>query len=685
MIILVQLLQTSFDISSYLVGKHEVDFCERVLDFLTYLVSNFPTRRYVNILLEDHQVIMLSQMSPLFKIPEGTLFRRLLETLQRYIFFPVNDFSAAAYTDLEQTSQQYTKLTFLQELGYQQFPQELKELALSNLSSLLEEKNLKTHLKNLSVQQLHKLCDLLHLRTSEKSIFNIDIEEREYYVSLICHFFSKRESEIDFINKEVLLPDENTLFDDEVIRIHNYNGEGTLAIPRINLQYLTIRDFLWRNYHLYKLESSYAIRKDIQDAVQRLSPKINWNEGVTNFTGWSRMANMISTFAITEVAKPKVGEDFPARVVAEVTFSLSDYSRAIQREWDALRPREVLFLLSIEATVEGSSKEYTGETPFRTHYGIRSIRSCEILQGAGQETADVEDTRVVKPRTIKVLLDPKQYRKDMDRFHHGTEEDIYQTFNVLLRRKSKANNFKAVLETVQNLLNEGGHPPEWFNDVLLGYGNPAGLHYTTFPQESTELEFRDTFLDIGHLEKSFPDTRIVHNITHADSHITLNFGASSSVETKQSDKRKKRKKVAAESSEAMDVDYANTVTATTSENNNNTLFSYMKRRNHIRFNPSQVEAIRSGMSHGLSLIVGPPGTGKTDVAVQIISNLYHSKPNERILFIAHSNQAVNQLFEKVIGLGNELDIPLCTSLIYAHRCKSHSPPSFGSWGRRIGQ
>ncbi len=31
----------------------------------------------------------------------------------------------------------------------------------------------------------------------------------------------------------------------------------------------------------------------------------------------------------------------------------------------------------------------------------------------------------------------------------------------------------------------------------------------------------------------------------------------------------------------------------------------------------QVEAIRSGVNPGLTLVVGPPGTGKTDVAVQV--------------------------------------------------------------------
>ena len=72
--------------------------------------------------------------------------------------------------------------------------------------------------------------------------------------------------------------------------------------------------------------------------------------------------------------------------------------------------------------------------------------------------------------------------------------------------------------------------------------------------------------------------------------------------------------------------------------------------NQIRFTPIQVEAIASGMQPGLTLIVGPPGTGKTDVATQIISNIYHNHPSQRTLLVAHSNQALNQLFQKIVNL-----------------------------------
>ena len=73
----------------------------------------------------------------------------------------------------------------------------------------------------------------------------------------------------------------------------------------------------------------------------------------------------------------------------------------------------------------------------------------------------------------------------------------------------------------------------------------------------------------------------------------------------------------------------------------------------MRFTPTQVEAIRAGTQPGLTLVVGPPGTGKTDVAVQIISNIYHNCPEQRTLIVTHSNQALNQLFEKIMALDME--------------------------------
>ncbi len=45
------------------------------------------------------------------------------------------------------------------------------------------------------------------------------------------------------------------------------------------------------------------------------------------------------------------------------------------------------------------------------------------------------------------------------------------------------------------------------------------------------------------------------------------------------------------------------------------------------------------------------GTGKTDTAVQIMHVLYANNPGQRILLITHSNQALNDLFGKLMQVG----------------------------------
>lgn len=61
-------------------------------------------------------------------------------------------------------------------------------------------------------------------------------------------------------------------------------------------------------------------------------------------------------------------------------------------------------------------------------------------------------------RTLVIALDPAQYQIDVDAHVRaqkagGGGEDLYGTFNLLMRRKAKENNFKAVLESIRCVCN----------------------------------------------------------------------------------------------------------------------------------------------------------------------------------------------------------------------------------------
>lgn len=80
----------------------------------------------------------------------------------------------------------------------------------------------------------------------------------------------------------------------------HYMGEGCLALPKLNMQFLSFHDYLMRNFHLFRLEATYEIQEDIADVVGRMGAYLD-EEDRPCFKGWARMAIPLSAFRITEV------------------------------------------------------------------------------------------------------------------------------------------------------------------------------------------------------------------------------------------------------------------------------------------------------------------------------------------------------------------------------------------------
>jgi intron-binding protein aquarius len=50
------------------------------------------------------------------------------------------------------------------------------------------------------------------------------------------------------------------IWDENLVPGEYYQGENPLALPKLNLQFLTLHDYLLRNFKLFQLESTYEIR-----------------------------------------------------------------------------------------------------------------------------------------------------------------------------------------------------------------------------------------------------------------------------------------------------------------------------------------------------------------------------------------------------------------------------------------
>jgi intron-binding protein aquarius len=70
----------------------------------------------------------------------------------------------------------------------------------------------------------------------------------------------------------------------------SFSKSQCLSIPKLGLQFLTIHDYLTRNFTLFRNESAHQIRQDIHEAVARLNPRYLVPQDKTIMQGHSRMA-----------------------------------------------------------------------------------------------------------------------------------------------------------------------------------------------------------------------------------------------------------------------------------------------------------------------------------------------------------------------------------------------------------
>ncbi|KAL5760333.1 hypothetical protein ACOSQ2_019171 [Xanthoceras sorbifolium] len=653
-------------------GFQQVDdacvlYCERFMEFLIDLLSQLPTRRYLRPLVADVAVVAKCHLSALYNHEKGKLFAQLVDLLQFYENFEIKDHDGTQLTDDEVLLSHYDRLRSFQLLALKKVPK-LQELAVANIGAIHKRADLSKKLSVLLPQELQDLvCSKLKLVSKEDPWS----QRVDFLVEVMVSFFEKQQSQKEAINALPLYPNEQIMWDESLVPSINYSGEGCLALPKLNLQFLTLHDYLLRNFNLFRLESTYEIREDIQEAVPHLLANIN-NEGETAFRGWSRMAVPIKNFKISEVKQPNIGEVKPSSVTAEVTFSISSYKAQIRSEWNSLKEHDVLFLLSIRPSFEPLSAEEAEKASVPQRLGLQYVRGCEIIEVRDEEGTLMNDfTGRIKRdewkppkgelRTVTVALDTAQYHMDVTDIAEKGAEDVYGTFNVLMRRKPKENNFKAILESIRDLMNEYCIVPDWLHNIFLGYGNPSAAQWTNMPDLLEEVDFKDTFLNADHLKESFSDYQVC--FINPDGTENLDPRPPFRIRFPRTLKGNTHalpgnKKVNADSmSDVNMVDVSG-------EKEQLIVEAYIPpdpgpypqdqpKQNSVRFTPTQIGAIISGIQPGLTMVVGPPGTGKTDTAVQILNVLYHNCRSQRTLIITHSNQALNDLFEKIM----ERDVP----------------------------
>jgi intron-binding protein aquarius len=232
------------------------------------------------------------RLSPAFNDEDNGLLRDLYALLKHYTYFSIDDHTGIQHSGAEAYERHCAILATLQRISLKHFKEKLTILALSNYASIDKRSELEGHLEALADAEIVELCNLLNLRTSYPASTKV-VADRQFLVEVLLSTHERRKTFQEAAHDLSILPTERTLFEPTLLRNDSYDGSQPLAIPKLNLQYLTVGDFLWRSFILHRCESFYEIRKDVEETIKRLRPVLG-RTGQTTFEGISKMAVPIS-------------------------------------------------------------------------------------------------------------------------------------------------------------------------------------------------------------------------------------------------------------------------------------------------------------------------------------------------------------------------------------------------------
>ncbi|GIX64046.1 intron-binding protein aquarius [Babesia caballi] len=728
--------------------------CENYMEFIIDLLGQLNMRRIVKPLFDAKLILVRCRQTPLHDHLEGSLFKSMLDILDFYMKFYIDEELGTPLDYDKVMENYYNRLESFQRVCFTKFGTDpvLKSLHLLSAFEIHQKGGLTDTLSQCKSSLLARLA-------MEVGLFSVDETEgekprllqppavnltpikekgkkavKQFLIGVINAHLERQVDSVAFLNGLPLYPTEELLWSSSQLPSgSDYVRLSSLALHKLNLQYLTLFDYLYRNFSLYRLESAYQIKSDLEEAIDACAPRgylsrQNTKIGQsgmseTRFEGSHPMAIELSSLSIREVSAATVLRSDSSFVEAEIVVDTARVKEfQVRRDWQRLKRHDVVFLVAISAPLQQARKrldEYESAEEVPLNLGINLVRGAEVYQVLDEEGHVISDLNPYETRTpigfrliLRVRLDYNQYIADIAR-----DPNIYGSMNLVVRRHARVNNFKAVLGSLRHMINRTTPLPAWLSDLFLGFGDPNRCQYPSMEPSEWQLNFLDTWQNIGHFSETADgflvkvavingcvDDWATHQISESSLYVRSienDVGSGADAVTLASRIASECASWGSLASQGLCVDVAslksvgtNRYMFTTAEGHlmvevdANMLDEFIKngtmthsRRSDLRvspkvavlvprfkvpspvdavaevkskivFTPAQVESIRSGVSNGLTVIVGPPGTGKTDCVCQIVGILFRNMPQERTVVCTHSNYALNDIFTKLVVNGH---------------------------------
>ncbi|KJP85407.1 hypothetical protein AK88_04946 [Plasmodium fragile] len=192
----------------------------------------------------------------------------------------------------------------------------------------------------------------------------------------------------------------------------------------------------------------------------------------TYFANERRMSNKIDSFKIISV------DNNNKKVTAEIVIDLKyKYYERVNNEWNMIRPCDILFLVCVKNYTNHYRNKINviNDGDLKKLLGINYVRGCEVCKYANfVEDGEEGGAEKSSLKRITVYLDYHQYQKDI-----LNDPEIYNSFNLLVRRKQKENNFFYILNNIKTLIMNPDDAviPFWVHDIFLGYCDGSLKYY----------------------------------------------------------------------------------------------------------------------------------------------------------------------------------------------------------------
>ena len=243
---------TSFD-------PEAVKYLERFLEFTIDMISLLATRRFFNQLIVYSHLLVKAAQSEFIKTEFGALFCKLVMRLKFYVRFEIDDVNGMALTENEMTQKHYDHVVELQKAAFKFFRERMASFYLLSASSIDTPKVLSQQLSELSEDDLYNFAEYLHLvpTSEEKEKFNWNESySKQFLIDVIVFHCERRPNQLQQLNEQPIFPSEKTIWDEDLVPYDEYDGDNVLALPKLNFQFLTLHDYLLRNFLLFQMEST---------------------------------------------------------------------------------------------------------------------------------------------------------------------------------------------------------------------------------------------------------------------------------------------------------------------------------------------------------------------------------------------------------------------------------------------